>query len=217
LVEQIPSIYPEARASALLRMGTYESAWEAAADIPDPYEQARAQAAIAADWEKTKAATWITIPFYRDMALRDVIRKSGDATLIDSIASPYYKVGALTALSEYEAATQLAGELGDAYPLVELAVKLAESDQEAALALFDEMDREADKAVVLQAVAVASQDQGLIDSAMGMALAARVRGDSLAPVQASLDLARALWLVDETNALAALQQAYEAAQRIAIK
>jgi hypothetical protein len=154
---------------------------------------------------------------YRDLALRDVIRKSGNTALVDSIASLYYKVGALTALGEYESATQLAGDLGDAYPLVELAVKLAETDQEAALALIDEMDREADKAIVLQAVAVASQDQELIERAQGMALAARVRGDSLAPVQASLDLAQALWTVDETDAQAALQQAYEAAERIAIK
>jgi hypothetical protein len=217
LVEQIDPAYPDARASALLRIGEYKSAWEAAKDIPDPYEQARAQAAIAAAWGSEGGATQISIPLYRDLALRDVIRKSGNTALVDSIASLYYKVGALTALGEYESATQLAGDLGDAYPLVELAVKLAETDQEAALALIDEMDREADKAIVLQAVAVASQDQELIERAQGMALAARVRGDSLAPVQASLDLAQALWTVDETDAQAALQQAYEAAERIAIK
>jgi hypothetical protein len=79
------------------------------------------------------------------------------------------------------------------------------------------MDREADKAVALQSIAVASQDQELIERARGMALAARVRGDALAPVQASLDLAQALWIVDETHAQVALQQAYEAAERIAIK
>ena len=61
------------------------------------------------------------------------------------------------------------------------------------------------------------EHQELIESAMGMALAARVRGDSLAPVQASLDLAQALWTVDETDAQVALWQAYEAAERIAIK
>ena len=112
---------------------------------------------------------------------------------------------------------QLADELGDAYPLVDLAVKLAEQDSQAALALVDEMDREADKAVALQAIAVVSGDQELIEQAQGMALAARVRGDSFAPAQASLDLAQALWRVDQADAQAALQQAYEAAQRIAIK
>ncbi|MGD8403259.1 MAG: hypothetical protein PVJ21_06340, partial [Anaerolineales bacterium] len=217
LVEQIDPAYPDARASALLRMGEYQSAWETSVDILDPYEKARAQAAIASAWGSEGGATQISIPLYRDLALRDVILKSGNGALADSIASPYYKVGALTALGEYEAATQLAGDLGDAYPLVELAVKLAESDQEAALALMDEMDREADKAIVLQAVAVASGDQELIERAQGMALAARVRGDSLAPVQASLELAQALWTVDEANAQAALQQAYEVAERIAIK
>jgi hypothetical protein len=154
---------------------------------------------------------------YHDLALRDVIRKTGNASLVDSISSAYYKVEALTALGQHEAAVQLAGDLGDAYPLVELGVALADVDPQAALVLVDEMDREADKAVVLQAVAISSQDQELIERAQGMALAARVRGDSLAPAQASLDLARALWTVDETNAQAALQQAYEAAERIAIK
>ena len=217
LVEKIDPAYPDARASALLRMGAYESAWKAAEDIADPFEKARAQAAIASAWGNAEAATHISVPLYRDLALRDVIRKSGNATLFDSISSPYYQVGALTALGEYDSATQLAADLGDAYPLVELAVKLAESDQEAALALVDEMDREADKAIALQAIAIVSGDQELIERARGMALAARVRGDSLAPAQASLDLAQALWTVDETNAQAALQQAYEAAQRIAIK
>jgi hypothetical protein len=120
-------------------------------------------------------------------------------------------------LGDYEAASQLAAELGDAYPLVELAVSLAEKDPQAALALVDKMTREADKAIALQTVAVAFQDQALIEQAQGMALAARVRGNTLAPAQASLELAQALWTVDITEAEAVLQQAYEAAQRIAIK
>jgi Na+-transporting methylmalonyl-CoA/oxaloacetate decarboxylase gamma subunit len=215
--EQIAPAFPEARTSALLRMGEYQTAWEAAAGIVDPYEKARAQAAIASAWGNADAATRISIPLYRDLALRDVIRKSGNAALVDSISSAYYKVQALTALGNYEAASQLAGNLGDAYPLVELAVSLAEKDPQAALALVDEMTREADKAVALQAIAVASQDQALIEQAQGMALAARVRGDSLAPAQALLDLAQALWTVDTTHAGAVLQQAYEAVQRIATK
>ena len=217
LVEQIDPAYPDAHTSALLRLGEYRSAWEAAANIADPYEQARAQAAIASAWGNADAATLITIPLYRDLALRDVIRKTGDATLVDSISSTYYKVQASTALNEYESAIQLAGDLGDAYPLVGLAVALAETDLQAALELVDEMSREVDKAIVLRAIAAASQDQELIERAQGMALAARVRGDALAPAQALLDLAQVLWTVDETYAQAALQQAYEAAQRIATK
>jgi hypothetical protein len=215
--EQIDSAFPEARTSALLRMGEYQSAWEAAAQIIDPFEQARAQAAIAAAWENSDAATHISVPLYRDLALRDVILKSGNAALVGSISSAYYKVQVLTSLGDYEAASQLAGDLGDTYPLVELAVRLAETDPQAALALVDKMDREADKAVALQAIAKASQDQPLIEQAQGMALAARVRGDSLAPAQALLDLAQALWTVDTTHAEAVLQQAYEAVQRIATK
>ena len=216
-VEQIPPAYPDALASALLRMGAYESAWEATTQIADPYEQARAQAAIVAAWGSAGGATQISVPLYRDLALRNVIRESGNATLVDSISSAYYKVQALTALGDYEAAQELAGDLGDPYPLVELAVTLADKDSQAALVLVDEMDREADKAVALQAIAIASGDQKLIEQAQGMALAARVRGDSLAPVQASLNLAQTLWTVNQTDAQAALQQAYEAAQRIAVK
>jgi hypothetical protein len=217
LAEQIDPAFPEARASALLRLGAYQSAWEAAAGIVDPYEQARAQAAIAATWGNADAAARISVPLYRDLALRDVIRKTGNAALVDSISSAYYKVQALTALGDYEAASQLAGDLGDAYPLVELAEAMAEADPQVALALVEQMNREADKAVALRAIAVASRDQALIQQAQAMALAARVRGDALAPAQASLDLAQALWEVDIINAEVVLQQAYEAAQRIATK
>ena len=217
LVEQIPTIYPDARASALLRLGEYQSAWEAATQITDPFEQARAQAVIASAWGNADAANQISIPLYRDLALRDVIRKSGDAALVDSISSSYYKVQALTALGKYETAQKLASDLGDPYPLVELSVKLEEKDPQAALALVDQMNREADKAIALQAIAVASGNQTLIEQAQGMALAARVRGDSLAPAQTSLDLAQVLWAVNQTDAQAALQQAYEVTQRIAIK
>jgi len=217
LVEQIAPTYPDARTSALLRLREYRSAWEASANIADPYEQARAQAAIASAWENADAAKMITVPLYRNLALRDVIRKTGDATLVDTISSTYYKVQALTALGDYESAIRLAGDLGDAYPLVELAVAFAEADPQVALALVDEMDREADKTIVLRAVAAASQDQTLFEQAQGMALAARVRGDSLAPSQALLDLADALWAVDTASAETVLAQAYEAAQRIATK
>jgi len=211
IVEKIDLAYPDARASALLRLGEYRAAWDAAAKITDPYEQARAQAAIASAWKNADAASMINIPLYRDLALRDVIRKTGDASLVDSISSSYYKVQALTALGDYEAASELAGDLGDTYPLVELGLAMVEIDPQAALALVDQMDREADKAIVLRAVAAASQDQELIKRASGMALAARVRGDVLAPSQALLDLA------DTTGVETILAQAYEAAQRITTK
>ena len=217
LIEKIDPAYPDARASALLRLGEFKSAWEASADIADPYERAHAQAAIAPVWKDANAAKQISIPLYRDLALRDVIRKTGDQALIFSISSAYYQAQALTMVGHYEAASQLAGDLGDPYPLIKVAVALAESNQETALALVDEIDREADKAIVLQAVAVASQDQELIERAQGMALAARVRGDSLAPAQALFDLADALWTLDTTSAETVLAQAYEAAQRITTK
>ena len=104
LVEQIPSVYPDARTSALLRMGEYQSAWEAAADIARSLRTGTCSGCYRCCWGTMVCATQITVPLYRDLALRDVIRKSGNAALVDSISSPYYKVQALTALGEYEAA-----------------------------------------------------------------------------------------------------------------
>lgn len=215
LVERIA--YPDARASALLRIGDYPSAWEATAAISDPFEQARAQAAIAAAWGDADAAMRMTVPLYRDLALRDVIRKTGNASLADFITSNYYKTQVFTALGDTAAALQAAADLTDTYPLVELAINLGKSDPQAALALVEQMDRESDKAVVLRALAVALGDRALIQQAQGMALAARVRNDALAPAQASLDLAQALWSKNNPAAQSVLQQAYEAAQRIATK
>jgi hypothetical protein len=77
--------------------------------------------------------------------------------------------------------------------------------------------RESDKAVVLRHIAVSTNDKAIIEQALGMALAARVRGDALAPVQASLELAQTLLEKNKTESAAAFRQAYEAAQRIAIK
>lgn len=217
LAGQIDPAYPEARASALLRMGKYAEAWEAAALIADPYEQAQAQAVVAAAWGDAEAANQIATALYRERSLRDVIQKTGNAALVDLIFIPYYKVQALTAIGDLESAIQLSGDLGDTYPLVALAVRLAHTDPQAALAVVNAMSREADKAVALRAIAAATQDQSLFESALGMALAGRVRGDALVPSQASLELALALWDANPAQALAALQQAYEAAHRIAIK
>ncbi len=215
LVENIDAAYPAAKTAALLRMGEYQAAWDTSLVIADPYERARAQAAIAAAWENAEAAAQIQVPLYRDLALRDVIRKNGHASLADSIQSPYYRVQALTALGEYKAAAELAGQLGNSYPLVELAAALAKTDPQAALALVDKMGSEADKAAALRALAM--KDPSLFEHAQGMALAARVRGDALAPSVALTDLADAFWTINLSDAEAALRQAYETALRIATK
>ena len=217
LVDQIDPVYPDAHASAYLRIGEYQLAWDAAAQITDPYERARAEAAIAAAWGNAEAAMQISVPLYRDIALRDVTQKTGNKLLVDSVSLAYYKVQALTVIGDLDSALELADELGDTYPLVNLAVALANTDIQAALSLVDEMSRETDKAAALQAIAVASQDEELFEQARGMALAGRVRGDALAPTQASLDLAQALWSVNLTYAQSVFQQAYEAALRIAVK
>lgn len=217
LVEQIEPAYADAQASALMQIGEYQSAWDVTAGIADPYEQARAQAAIAAAWGNPEAAAQINVTLYRDLAFRDVIRETGNASLVNSISSNYYKIQALTALKEFEAASQLTGDLGDTYPLSELVVAQASVDSQGALALVEQMGRETDKAVALRAIVVALRDPALFEQALGMALAARIRGDALAPAQASLDLAYALQAVNVTFADVSFAQAYDAAQRIAIK
>lgn len=217
LVDQIDPDYPNARVTALLGLGEYQLAWEAASQITDPYERGRAEAAIASAWGNAEVAMKISVPLYRDIALRDVIQRTGNMELIETITLPYYQVQALTALGDYEAALELVVDLGDAYPLVALAKALAGTDLQASLAVVEQMTRESDKAIALQAISASSEDQTHIEQALGMALAGRVRGDTLVPAQASLDLANVLWTIDQIFAQSALLQAYEAAQRIAIK
>jgi hypothetical protein len=215
IAARIDPAYPDARAAALYRIGQFDEAWAAAAEIADPFDQAHAQAAIAGAWGSADAARQIADPTWRDLALRDVALASGDVALARGIESPYYRVQALTALGQYQAAFDVAEELSDTYPLRALAVAWAETDPQSALAVVDLMDREADKAEVLRVIAVATGDDDLFERALGMALAARVRGDALAPVEASLALAKAFEPTG-TQAEAAFVQAYEVAQQISI-
>jgi hypothetical protein len=216
-IVRIDESYPDARTAALLASGNYETAWDGSTRIADPYEQARAKAETASQWKNAEIAAQIEVPLYRDLALRNVIRETGDTKLADSIHSAYYQIQALTTLGDVESAAALAEGLGDSYPLTELASTLANENPQAALALVEKMTREADKAIVLNAIAAATNDPALFEQAQGMALAARVQGDVLAPAETSLDLANLLWQVDAENAQSALRQAYEAALRISIK
>jgi hypothetical protein len=88
-------------------------------------------------------------------------------------------------------------------------------DPAVAVPLIEAMDREADKAEALRALAARNAE--LFDRALSMALAARVRGDTVSPVEASLALAHDFMGIDRTKATAALKQALEAAHRISIK
>ena len=60
-------------------------------------------------------------------------------------------------------------------------------------------------------------DRSLAYRTWNLALAARVRGDALAPAEASLALARAFNPIDMAKAEAAFAQAYEVAERISTK
>lgn len=215
--QEIDPAYPAARASAFYRLGEYAQAWDDASRILDPYEQARAQAAVAATALDANLARQIANSLYRDRALRDIAITTGDPAIAVTIVDPYYKVQAFTALGEISSALEEAGELEEPYPLVGLAIAIAAYDPERAMELMDAMDREADKAIVLRSAAAANPDADLFQRALGMALAARVRGDSSAPVQASLLLAEAFHGIEPQLAELAYQQAYEAALSIATK
>jgi len=217
LVSQIEAAYPDARAAALYRLGQFEESWNAAAQITDPFDQARAQAAIAGAWGNVEAAHQIADPTLRDMALRDIAIAQEDVVLAQTIESPYYRVEALTALGQYQAAWAEADGMRDTYPLRALAVAWAKTDPQAALAVVDKMQDEADKAAALRAIAVATGDETIFERALGMALASRVRGDALAPVKASLALTKTYSSIDPAKAEAAFNQAYDIARQISTK
>lgn len=220
---------PEAQTLVLIQKGlsgeasSWPAAWQASLAIPDPYERGRAQVDIARGWAQSdpapalEAAGQIEVALLRDRALRFVIQKSGDASLVNQIENPYDRVMALTALGQYSQAVALAGELKEPYPLVGLAQALAGLDPQQALSLVDLLKREADKAEALRALAVATRDATIFERALGMAMAARVRNDALAPARASLALASAFQEIDLKLSQQALAQALEIAQRISIK
>ncbi len=217
IADLIDPAYPDARASALYRQTRFDEAWAAAAEIDDPFDRAHAQSAIAGTWGNVEAALQIADATLRDRALRTIAIATEDVALAESIESPYYRLQALTDLGQFQAAAAAAEELSDGYPLRALAVAWAETDPEAALEMVDLMDEEADKAEALRAVAVATGDDAHFERALNLALAARVRGDALAPVEASLALAKAFAPFDIEKAEAAFAQAYEIAERISTK
>jgi len=214
LVERISPQRPEARTAALLGMAAFEDAWAASLSIADPFDRSHAQAAIAAAWRNPEAARRIADRTLADRALAAIAIGRKDATLASGISSPYARVQALAGLGQTQAALAATVELHDPLPLRDLAVALAGRDPQASLALVERLDREVDKARVLRAVA-AGGDRAAFDRALNMALAARVRGDPLAPAEASLALARQVQ--DKAASQKALAQALDAAQKIAVK
>jgi hypothetical protein len=215
LVERINPQQPAARTAALLGMAAFEDAWAASLSIADPFDRSHAQAAIAAAWGNPDAARRIADRTLADRALAAIAIGRQDAALAESIASPYARVRALAALGQTQAALTTAAELHDPLPLRDLAVDLAGRDPQASLALVESLNREADKARVLRAVTAATGDGATFERALSMALAARVRGDPLAPAEASLALARQVQ--DKAAGQKALAQALDAAQKIAVK
>ena len=220
-LEKISPAHPDARALALYRLGQFEAAAAASALIADPFERAQAQSAIAVAWGNASFARQIADPTLRDRARRDVAIKTKDAGLAQDIGSTYYRVQALTTLGESQAAADAAataGDVKDTLPLRELALDLARVGQApAALALVERLDRQSDKSLVLAALA-ARGDPATFERALGLALAARVPGDPLAPAEASLKLWQSVKAGGSgMDATRALVQALDVAQKIVVK
>jgi hypothetical protein len=91
------------------------------------------------------------------------------------------------------------------------------SDVAAARERLLTLPTEAEKAEVLRYIAATTGAPADFDAALAMALAARVRGDALAPAEASLALAKAMLPVNQGMARAAFAQAFESAQAITVK
>lgn len=212
--ELIDPVYPAALAWALYQIGDYPAAWQASAQISDPLERADAQAAIAGAWGSAEKSREISIPFYRDRSLRFVIQMSGDVTLAQDLRNSYDRAVVLIAMGAYQEALAVEG-LKESYPLVAAGVAMADTNPAQARSILERLQREADKSVVLNALVKADGDAQLFSQALDFALAARRRGDALAPVVASLELAEAVSPLDLRTQ--ALQQALQAAERIAIK
>lgn len=217
LLDQIDKSFPAARVVALLGTEQFEAAWSEAQRIQDPFERAKAQTAVVSQWGKTEQAQTIEIPVFRDQAKRNVSVKLRDVSLAKKIENVYYRSQALTLLEEFDSAIELAPELNDRYPLIQLVENLPKQNNEAALSLIDLMDREADKAKALKALAVSSGDSQIFERALSMALAARVRGDNLAPSLASLKLGMEIFDNNPELAKDAFTQAFDIAWRMLIK
>jgi hypothetical protein len=218
LLSSIPETQAAALTYANLGLGQYETAWQRSLAIADPYEQARAQALIAQGWAQTDASAarqaveQMSIDVLRQRALVATVTEQPDQTLLEKISLPYLRVQALTRMGETGQAVQEAANLKEKLPLVELALKVMENDPQTALALVELMSREADKAAVL--VPLAGNDPNLFERALGMAGAARVRGENGNPTRLSLALANLLWNTRPDLARLALEQALKLAEGI---
>lgn len=213
-VAQIDRDYPAAVAWAYSRLGEWAAAWDAAVQVDDPFERAAAQAAIASAWGKVEKAREIEVPFYRDRSLRIVMQMTGDVTLASEIQNSYDRAVVLVAVGAYQDALAVQG-LKETYPLVVAGVALSKDDPAQTQTILERLQREVDKSVVLNALAGVDSDAQFFTEALDFALAARKRGDPLAPIMASLDLAEAV--KDPELRAQALQQALQVAERIAIR
>lgn len=225
LAGRISAAYPAARALADPGIGDYALALQESKNISDPYEQAHALGHLALTVGKDNldqainAIDQMQVAALRQRAARNQLLLSGESDWMERIRWPYLRLQAYARLGLLERAQAelLANPPKDGYPLLELALAQASADPQAALALVEQMPREADRSAALNAIALQTGDPALFKRALGMAQAARIRNDPLAPARASLDLAQAFLPTDPAKARLALEQAYQIALAIPVR
>ncbi|MCI0477609.1 MAG: hypothetical protein L0Y55_15295, partial [Anaerolineales bacterium] len=251
IIEKIPAAYPDARVMALRGAGKattdanrakefFTRALAESKKVDSAYTAEKLAAAIAADLTRVDAAgaldvaSKLTDAVLRDQAYRDIAIALNASDVTAKIATPTFRVQALTALGAkandkaqaakyFQDAFALADKMEDLAALRDLAIAWAALDPKAALAVVDKLEDASDKVAALQAIALElaktdkKQSAEVFDRAVNVAKSVRVRGESFASARALAALASSYAAIDAARANQAFAAALELAKRVNVK
>lgn len=252
LVEKIPAAHPEARVLAWRGIGNATSTKDAfnqaiveAKRVSNRYPSEKLTATVLSDAARIDSAFAIEgVASITDSVLRDqvylaaipsVAKENHDQAIVIAkrITSPGLRVLAFTEIGKasdkakasavFQDAFALADQVEGAFVLRDLAIARAEIDPQAALAVVDKLDDNADKAAALQAIALqlAKTDKAasaqVFDRAVNVAKSIRVLGDSFAAARALTSLASSYSSIDAARANAAFALALDVAKKVNVK
>lgn len=217
--------------------------------IANRYRSEKNQAVLLADSARLNLAAALDgIPQITDSILRDQAyltvtplaateNRDQAINIAKRITSPGLRVLALTeigkaaikagdkskAIAVFQDALALAEQVEGTFVLRDLAIAWTEVDPQAALALVDKLEDNADKAAALQVIALqlAKTDKAasaqVFDRAMNVAKSIRVLGDSFAAARTLTSLASSYATIDPTRANAAFALALDVAKKVNVK
>ncbi|MEW5717302.1 MAG: hypothetical protein AB1817_01620 [Chloroflexota bacterium] len=251
IIAKIPDAYPAARVMALRGAGNattdanrakefFTRALADAKKVDGAYTMEKLAAAIAADLARVDAAGALDVAsklndaVLRDQAYRDIAIALNASDVAAKIATPTFRVQALTALGAkasdktqaakyFQDAFALADKMEDLAALRDLAIAWSALDTKAALAVVDKLEDASDKVAALQAIALElaktdkQQSAQVFDRAVNLAKSVRVRGESFASARALAALASSYAAIDAARANQAFVAALEAAKRVNVK